>query len=79
MPGYAMPRHAIENTSQVERPLDRGGGLWPGKARPGDSIDVVSDDRACDAVGDVMAALCVLFRRFSSRRLADLPSHDGLG
>ncbi len=52
-------------------------GLWLGEARAGDSIDIVSDDRAFDAVGDVAASLGVVFRRLSFRRLADLPAPQG--
>lgn len=52
-------------------------GLWLGEARPGDSIDIVSDDRAFDAAGDVAASLGVAFRRLSFRRLADVPGNDG--
>ena len=44
-------------------------GLWLGTARPGDRIEIVSDDRAFDAVGDVAAGLGVEFRRLSYRRL----------
>jgi hypothetical protein len=44
-------------------------GLWLGTARPGDRIEIVSDDRAFDAVGDVAVGLGVEFRRLSYRRL----------
>src|SRR5262249_43000173 len=45
-------------------------GRWLAGARPGDSLDVVSDDRAFDAVGDAAAATGVIFRRISYRALA---------
>ncbi len=44
-------------------------GVWLAGARPGDSIDIVSDDRAFDAVGDVAASLGIAYRRLSYRRL----------
>jgi len=44
-------------------------GVWLASARPGDVIEVVSDDRAFDAVGDVSASLGITFRRLSFRAL----------
>jgi len=44
-------------------------GMWLASARPGDEIEIVSDDRAFDAVGDVAASLGITFRRLSYRRL----------
>ncbi len=48
-------------------------GVWLGGARPGDRVDIVSDDRAFDAVGDVAASLGITFRRLSYRLLAGVP------
>jgi hypothetical protein len=48
-------------------------GVWLASARPGDVIEIVSDDRAFDAVGDVSASLGVTFRRLSYRGLLGLP------
>jgi hypothetical protein len=48
-------------------------GVWLATARPGDVIEVVSDDRAFDAVGDVAASLGVAFRRLSYRGLLGMP------
>ena len=42
-------------------------GCWLGTAAPGDVLDIVSDDRAFDAVGDAAAARGVIFRRLSHR------------
>jgi hypothetical protein len=46
-------------------------GLWLGTASPGDVVDVVTDDQAFDAVGDVATNLGVVFRRCSHRRLVE--------
>ena len=62
-------------------------GVWLAGARPGDVIEIVSDDRAFDAVGDVAATLGVTFRRLSYRGLLGVPAeapvaavpHDGDG
>lgn len=45
-------------------------GVWLASARPGDAVEIVSDDRAFDAVGDVSASLGIAFRRLSFRVLA---------
>jgi hypothetical protein len=45
-------------------------GVWLAGARPGDAVEIVSDDQAFDAVGDVAASLGVVFRRLSYRALA---------
>lgn len=56
-------------------------GVWLAGARPGDVIEIVSDDRAFDAVGDVAASLGVTFRRLSYRGLlgtvAQQPAVEG--
>jgi hypothetical protein len=45
-------------------------GVWLGRARPGDVLQIVSHDRAFDAVGDAAARLGVIFRRVTYRGLA---------
>jgi hypothetical protein len=42
-------------------------GVWLGQANAGDRLEIVSDDRAFDAVGDVSLALGVLFSRVPHR------------
>jgi hypothetical protein len=42
-------------------------GSWLGRAAPGDKLEIISDDRAFDAVGDVAANLGVHFRRVGHR------------
>jgi hypothetical protein len=51
-------------------------GMWLAEARPGDRLEIVSDDRAFDAVGDVAAGLGIEFRRLSYRRLAREPAGE---
>jgi hypothetical protein len=51
-------------------------GAWLASARPGDVIEIVSDDRAFDAVGDVAAGLGITFRRLSYRGLAGAPVEE---
>ncbi len=52
-------------------------GMWLGRASSGDSIDIISDDRAFDAVGDAAARLGVAYRRISCRghhAVAEVPA-----
>jgi hypothetical protein len=51
-------------------------GVWLASSRAGDVIELVSDDRAFDAVGDVAASLGITFRRLSFRRLAGMPATE---
>jgi hypothetical protein len=53
-------------------------GVWLAAARAGDVIELVSDDRAFDAVGDVAATLGISYRRLSFRRLAGMRLPDGV-
>lgn len=43
-------------------------GCWLGQSRPGDLLEIISNDRAFDAVGDAAAARGVIFRRIQHRR-----------
>ncbi|HEY3355203.1 MAG TPA: hypothetical protein VGQ83_18265, partial [Polyangia bacterium] len=40
-------------------------GIWLGRSRPGDTLEIVSHDRAFDAGGDAAARLGVVFRRIT--------------
>src|SRR5437870_3434051 len=51
-------------------------GAWLAGARPGDVLEIVSDDRAFDAVGDVAAGLGITYRRLSYRALAGAPAEE---
>ena len=72
---HSAPAAGVKDWSDLS--IAVAAGLWLGEARPGDSIAIVSDDRAFDAVGDVAASLGVAFQRLSFRRLADLLDQDG--
>jgi hypothetical protein len=43
-------------------------GCWLGAAQPGDVLEIVSNDRAFDAVGDAAAARGVIYRRLLHKR-----------
>ena len=60
----------VDGRARLERPSHCGRrGVWLAAARPGDTIEIVTDDQAFDAVGDVAASLGVHFRRLSYRGL----------
>lgn len=50
-------------------------GCWLGQAAPGDVLEIVSNDRAFDAVGDAAAARGVVYRRPQHRRGIAAPVH----
>jgi len=51
-------------------------GVWVAGARPGDVLEIISDDRAFDAVGDVAASLGIAYRRLSYRGLTGQPATE---
>lgn len=67
---HSAPATGVRDWSDLR--IAVAAGVWLGGARPGDLIEVVSDDRAFDAVGDVAAMLGVNYRRLSYRALAGL-------
>jgi hypothetical protein len=64
---HSAPSVGVRDWSDLR--IAVGAGVWLAAARAGDVIELVSDDRAFDAVGDVAASLGITFRRLSFRRL----------
>src|SRR5262249_32267406 len=71
---HSAPSTGVRDWSDLRIAVTAG--IWLASARPGDEIEIVSDDRAFDAVGDVAASLGITFRRLSYRRLG---KEDGTG
>jgi hypothetical protein len=67
---HSAPSAGVRDWSDLR--IAVAAGAWLAAARPGDSIEIVSDDQAFDAVGDVAASLGVTFDRLSFRALAGL-------
>jgi hypothetical protein len=65
---HSAPSVGVRDWSDLR--IAVGAGVWLAGARAGDTIDVITDDQAFDAVGDVAASLGVAFRRLSFRSLA---------
>jgi hypothetical protein len=68
---HSAPSTGVRDWSDLRIAVSAG--AWLAAARPGDLLEIVSDDRAFDAVGDVAAGLGIAFRRLSARPLTDTP------
>jgi hypothetical protein len=65
---HSAPSTGVRDWSDLR--IAVAAGAWLASARPGDSIEVVSDDQAFEAIGDVAASLGIAYRRLSFRALA---------
>jgi hypothetical protein len=68
---HSAPSVGVKDWSDLR--IAVAAGVWLGTARPGDILEILSDDRAFDAVGDVATSLGISFRRLSYRGLTGLP------
>jgi hypothetical protein len=71
---HSAPSTGVRDWSDLR--IAVAAGVWLASGRPGDSIVVVSDDHAFDAVGDVAASLGVTFQRLSYRALAGITAAE---
>ncbi len=71
---HSAPSTGVRDWSDLRIAVSAG--VWLAAARPGDTIEIISDDRAFDAVGDVAATLGVDYRRMSFRSLAGLSAAE---
>ena len=71
---HSAPSTGVKDWSDLRIAVTAG--VWLAGARPGDLLEIVSDDRAFDAVGDVAAGLGIAFRRLSSRQLVGAPAPE---
>jgi hypothetical protein len=72
---HSAPSVGVRDWSDLR--IAVGAGVWLASARAGDVIELVSDDRAFDAVGDVASSLGITFRRLSFRRLSGMRAAEG--
>jgi hypothetical protein len=68
---HSAPSTGVKDWSDLR--IAVAAGVWLGTARPGDILEIITDDRAFDAVGDVATSLGIAFRRLSYRGLTGLP------
>jgi hypothetical protein len=73
---HSAPTTGVRDWSDLR--IAVAAGVWMATANPGDVVDIVSDDQAFDAVGDVAAGRGVTFRRLSYRSLAGLARAAGV-
>jgi hypothetical protein len=73
---HSAPSTGVRDWSDLR--IAVAAGIWLAAARPGDIIEIVSDDRAFDAVGDVAASLGIEFRRLSYRRMKEESPDTGV-
>jgi hypothetical protein len=69
---HSAPATGVRDWSDLRIAVTAG--VWLATARPGDRIEIVSEDRAFDAVGDVAIALGIEFHRLSYRALSGAPA-----
>ena len=66
---HSAPAFGVKDWSDLR--IAVAAGIWLGDSRPGDVLEVITDDQAFDAVGDVAASRGVSFRRLSYRSLVE--------
>jgi len=71
---HSAPSTGVRDWSDLR--IAVAAGVWLAGAVPGDVVEIVSDDQAFDAVGDVAASRGVVFRRLSYRSLAGIDEGD---
>ncbi len=69
---HSAPSAGVRDWSDLRIAVSAG--VWLAGARPGDTLEIVSDDRAFDAVGDVAVSLGIAFRRVSYRAMGGAPA-----
>ncbi|MGH7308581.1 MAG: hypothetical protein ACREK6_07795 [Candidatus Rokuibacteriota bacterium] len=69
---HSAPSAGVRDWSDLRIAVSAG--VWLAGARAGDVLEIVSDDRAFDAVGDVAVSLGITFRRVSYRAVAGTPA-----
>jgi hypothetical protein len=66
---HSAPAFGVKDWSDLR--IAVAAGMWLGSARAGDVLEIITDDQAFDAVGDVAASLGVAFHRLSYRGLVE--------
>jgi hypothetical protein len=64
---HTAPAFGVKDWSDLR--IAVAAGIWLGSARAGDILQIITDDQAFDAVGDVAASQGVHFERLSYRAL----------
>jgi hypothetical protein len=73
---HSAPSSGVRDWSDLRIAVSAG--MWVAAARPGDILEIVTDDRAFDVIGDVAASLGIAFRRLSYRGLAGIAADEAV-
>jgi hypothetical protein len=71
---HSAPSTGVRDWSDLR--IAVAAGVWLAGARPGDVLEIVTNDRAFDAVGDVASSLGIAFRRLSHQGLPGAAPDD---
>ena len=71
---HSAPAPGVKDWSDLR--IAVAAGMWLGGSRAGDVLEIVTDDQAFDAVGDLAACRGVTFRRLSYRSLSADDRHS---
>ena len=70
---HSAPSVGVSDWSDLR--IGVAAGVWLARAQPGDVLEIITNDRAFDAVGDVAASLGIGFTRLTHHGLA-VPTHE---
>jgi hypothetical protein len=65
---HSAPSVGVSDWSDLR--IGVAAGVWLAGARPGDALEIITNDRAFDAVGDVAASLGIAFKRLTHHGFA---------
>lgn len=74
---HSAPSVGVSDWSDLR--IGVAAGVWLARARPGDVLEIITNDRAFDAVGDVAASLGIGFKRLTHHGLPGVVSHEDDG
>lgn len=72
---HSAPARGVRDWSDLS--IAVAAGCWLGQACAGDVLEIVSNDRAFDAVGDIAAARGVIYRRLQHRAGTNVSAEPG--
>ena len=71
---HSAPSVGVSDWSDLR--IGVAAGVWLARARPGDVLEIITNDRAFDAVGDVAASLGIGFKRLTHHGLTGALHED---
>jgi hypothetical protein len=71
---HSAPTVGVSDWSDLR--IGVAAGVWLARAQPGDVLEIITNDRAFDAVGDVAASLGIGFRRLTHHGIAGVAHEE---